>query len=79
MVMTGRELLRPRSSKPSEASEIQSAKAELVRFLSGSRGRSFLSMPGGGPKGNYAGLCSLKKIEKNLTFPNPSCKNTIRP
>jgi len=36
MVMTGREL-RPRSSKPSEASEIQSAKAELVRFLSGSR------------------------------------------
>jgi len=50
MVMTGRELLRPRSFEPTEASEIQSPKAELVRFLSGCRFRSFLSAPGGGPK-----------------------------
>lgn len=56
MVITGREMLRPRSSKPSEASEIQSAKAELVRFLSGS-----LIRTRGGPRGNYAGLCSLKR------------------
>ena len=61
MVMTGRESLRPRSSKPSESSETQSAKCRIgsisLRFLF----PFFLSVPGGGPKGNYDGLCSLEK------------------
>jgi len=64
MVITGREMLRPRSSKPSEASEIQSAKAELVRFLSGS-----LIRTRGRPKRKLCRIMLAKKIErKKLDF-----------
>jgi len=60
MVITGRESLRPRSSKPSESSETRSVSRIGSISLRFSFPKFFIRARGG-PGGNYDGLCSLER------------------